>query len=211
MKNRILIIIGLLLITMSVSSQQIAIYGLYSSSTTKEFNHNWGYDLGYNHFINKNRLGISFRQYFYNTAYDDIYPSTEDGISTYIEAYDPQNRRVAINLMYSYSVIENEQSNLWLGGSVGLNYYSLNGSYTRIENGTIGGGEFAYDDEKNNRVGFGFLIEYELILSNRISTAIRINPELTSFDKFGTMGGYSPWMIGWLNCSIGLTYRLIDK
>jgi len=212
MKNTLLIIIGLLLITIKVSGQQIDISGLYSSSTTKEFKNSWGYDLGYNQFINKNRFGISFRQYFYNNDYDDIYPSTEDGVSKYIKEYNPHNRRIAINLTYSYCLIENEKSNLFLGVSIGLNYFKLNGSYTRIENGNISGGTFSYDYNKNNRIGFGFLIEYELkqIISDRISSSIKINPELTSFDQFGTMGGYSSWMIGWLNFSIGFKYRLTD-
>lgn len=199
--------------TTTVCSQQIDISGLYSSSTTKEFKNNWGYDIGYNHFYRNNRFGISFRQYFYNTEYDDIYSSTEDGISKYIKEYDPQNKRISVNFIYSYGVIENEKSNLFIGVSAGLNYYKLNGSYTRIENGSISGGDFTYDYYKNNRIGFGFLIEYELtqIISDRISTAIKVNPELTSFDEFGTVGGYSPWMISWLNFSIGLKYRLTDK
>ncbi len=65
--------------------QQVDVSGLYAGSTTKDFKNNWGYDLGYNHFIGDGRIGISFRQYFFNSEYDDIYTSSEDGISMYIE------------------------------------------------------------------------------------------------------------------------------
>lgn len=203
---------GLLMITIKVSSQQIDISGLYSSSTTQEFKNCWGYDLGYNHLINKNRFGISFRQYFYNTVYDDIHISTADGVSKFIEEYYPKNRRIAINLIYSYKLIENEKSNLYFGGNADFNYYRLQGEKQRIENGYISGGTFEFDNRINNRLGFGILIEYEIseVISDRISTSIKINPEFTAYDEWGIDGGYDPWLIGWLNFSIGLKYKLTD-
>ncbi len=120
---------------------------------------------------------------------------------------------MAINLIYSYSLIENENSSLYLGYSLGLNYYKLKGSYTRTANGDLSGGVFNYAYNRKKRFGLGLLIEYELkqIISKRFSTSIKINPELTAFDKFGTRGGQLPWAIGWLNFSIGLKYKLCDK
>ena len=213
MNKRVHLLLGLLLMTTMIWGQQIDVSGLYAGSTTKMFKNNWGYDLGYNHFIGNSRIGISFRQYFFNSMYDDIYTSSDDGVSIYIEEHDAKNKRMAINLIYSYRLIENENSSLYLGCSAGLNYYQLKGSYTRIANGDLSGGIFKYDYNKNNRLGLGLLIEYELkqIISDRFSTSIKINPELTAFDEFLTRGGYSPWGIGWLNFSIVLKYKLSDK
>ncbi|HOD89417.1 MAG: hypothetical protein QM212_04950 [Bacteroidota bacterium] len=212
MKKQCLIAIFTLFLINIVQGQQIDVSALYSSSSAKQFKNNWAYDLKYNHFIKKNRIGLSFRHYFYNTKYDDIYLSTEDGVSKYIEIYEPQNRRIALNLIYSYTLVENEKSNLYIGCNIGINYFHLQGEKTRIENGFINGGNFKYNYRINSRLGLGFLIEYEIskIFSERISTSIMINPELTAYEKFGTLGGYDPWLIDWLNFSIGLKYRFTD-
>ena len=135
MKKSYLLLIGFLLTSTAVFSQQIDVSGLYSSSTLNTFKDNWGFDVGYNHFINNNRLGVSFRYYAYNTEYDDIYTSDADGVSKEITEHDPQNRRIAINLIYSYSLIKNEKSNLYLGCNVGLNYFKLQEKVNQTANG----------------------------------------------------------------------------
>src|SRR5690606_35867797 len=145
MKNQYLFIIFLLFIVNNIQGQQIDISGLYSSSTAKQLKNNWGYGLRYNHFIKNNKIGLSFKHYFYNTEYDDIRSSTEDGISKYIEEYKPQNSRITVNLIYSYILVDNEKSNLYLGYNVGLNYYHFKGEKTRIENGFVKGGQYTYD------------------------------------------------------------------
>jgi hypothetical protein len=211
MKYKMLILLGLLFVTTLSWSQQIDVSGLYSSSTAKAYKNNWGFDFGYYYFVRNNRLGISFRQIYFNTEYDDIYTSSnDDGVSKYIKEYAPKHKRSTINLDYSYKLIENEKSNVYLGCSAGLNYFKLKGEYNRIENGNISGGQFYYDYSVNNRFGFGLLLEYEVvgIFSDRVSSSIKINPEITAFDEWATFGGYDPWMIGWLNFSIGLKYQL---
>lgn len=209
MKYNLQLMIILLFAATSSWGQQLEVSGLFSSSTAKEYQNCLGYELGYNHFFKKNRFGVSFRQSFYNTEYDDIRVSTSDGVSMYIQEYAPQNRRIALNLTYSNQFISNEKSNLYIGGSLGLNYFQLKGNYSRIANGNLSYHQASYEYAKNNRIGLGILIEYELlqIISERISTSIKLNPELTSFDEFGTEGGYSPSIIGWLNCSIGVKYN----
>ena len=205
-------ILFLLFVSYSVFGQEFELNGFYSSSTIKEYKNNWGYGLGYNHFLKKNRFGISYSSYSYNTKYDDIHSSTVDGISKYILEYTPNNSRIAINLIYSNKLIDNEKSNLYLGCFVGLNYYKLHGEYSRIANGLINEGNFFYDYSINNCFGLGILIEYEIedIISDKITTSMKISPELTGFEEFGTSGGYAPWVIGWLNFQIGIKYKLKD-
>jgi len=97
MKTKYFITIFTLFLLNVSQGQQIDVSGLYSSSTIKQLKNNWGYDLKYNHFINKNRIGLSFKYYFYNTEYDNIRTSLVDGVTKYIEEQEPQNRRIAIN------------------------------------------------------------------------------------------------------------------
>ena len=200
-------------ISCSIFSQEIELNGKYSYGTTNEFNNNIGYGIGYFHHLNNNRLGISYSQDFCNTPYDNIYNSLEDGISKYIKEYEPNNTRLRVNLTYSYNLLMNPKSKLYIGCTLGINYYLLRGEYDRIENGLISAGHFDYNYSVKNRLGFGFLLEYELteIIHKRLSTSIRIQPEITSYEKFMMVGSYDPWIIGWLNFELGVKYKLNNK
>ncbi|HOG19707.1 MAG TPA: hypothetical protein PKW37_04620 [Salinivirgaceae bacterium] len=111
-------------------------------------------------------------------------------------------------------MVENEKSNLYIGCNVGINYFYFRGvnNSIRITDGYVTKVKYPYAYTEKNRLGFGFLIEYEIneVFSERFSTSITINPELTAFEKWGMTGDYAPWTVGWLNFSIGLKYRLID-
>lgn len=212
MKQKIQILLALLFISSICWSQQVEISGIYYSSSILEFNNGLGYSMGYNHFIKKSRLGISFRQYSFNKGYDKIYTSSSDGFSKYIEEYSPKHKRIGVYLDYSYKIVEHEKSNLYAGLSTGINYYILKGSYTSIANGNNPEGDFTYDKNENNRIGFGFLIEYELteVISKRISTSMRINPEVASLAGFGMTGIYTPGFATWMNFSVSLKYKFKD-
>ncbi len=56
-------------------------------------------------------------------------------------------------------------------------------------------------------------MEFELkkIVFKRISTSLSIHPEITSFEKFGLMGGYNTYFIGWLNFNIEIKYSLTKE
>jgi hypothetical protein len=196
-----------------VTAQEIEINGLFVSSTTKQFKNSFGYGLGFNKTFNKNRFGVLCSYLCYKTYYDDIHSSTEDGVSKYIKEYEPNNSRFKIELNYSYRLIMNPKSNFYLGSCINLNYFNLKGEYERIENVYISGGHFSYDNSVNNRFGMGLLMEYELkeFIGDRISSSIRIQPEITSFDEFGAVGGYDPWLIGWLNFYVSFKYKLNEE
>ena len=193
----------------SIYGQEIELKGIYTSSNSKMYKTNIGYGIGYNQFIkSKNRFGISFNYYFSKTPYDDIYGSTEDGISTYIIKIKPNNQRIALKLNYAYSLINNSKSRLYFGPEIGLNYFFINEQHDRIANENISGGHFSSNYSKTKKIGIGFLLEFEMkeVISKKISTYLSLNPEITSFEKFGTMGGYSPYLISWVNFNLGIRY-----
>jgi hypothetical protein len=158
----LLVILFSLIAPVFLFCQEIEINGKYSSSTAKQYKNSFGYSFGVNMPLKNHRFGFSVGQLFYNTYYDDIYNSTADGFSKYIEEYYPNNVRLLFDLTYSYKVVNTPSSSLFIGSSVGLNYFKLSGRYDRIGNGNIKGGRFTYDNSVKNRIGLGLLIEYEL-------------------------------------------------
>jgi hypothetical protein len=208
-----IVTIFLICLTNSIFGQEIELKGIYASGNSKKYNTNIGYGFGYNQYIkSKNRLGISFTHYFSNTPYDDIYGSTEDGISTYIKEVEPDNQRIAIKLNYAFRLIDNAKSRLYFGPELSLNYFMVKEEYDRIANEFISGGSFTTSYQEINRLGIGFLFEFELkeIIHERISLHLSANPEITSFKKYGLMGGYDPYFIGWMNLNLGIRYLIND-
>jgi hypothetical protein len=209
--KKVLIIITFLSFISLTYGQEIEFGGVFASSSFKKFKNNFGYVVGYNQvFKLKNRLGFSFSQYFYNTAYDNIYHPDDDPTSLCIEEIVPQNKRYAIKVSYSFRLVNNPKSKLYCGPEIGLNYFTINEQYERTANGTIEGGNFNRNNTVNNRIGIGFLMEYQLeeVVAKRISTYLSINPEFTSFETFGTMGSPNPYFIEWLNFKFGIRYNL---
>ncbi|MEA3494847.1 MAG: hypothetical protein U9R42_02310 [Bacteroidota bacterium] len=212
--KQIILIIMIFSFIGSIYGQEIELKGIYASSSSKKYNTNVGYSIGYNQFVKaKNRFGISVIQYFSKTPYDDIYGSGEDGVSTYIEQVDPNNQRIALRLNYVFRLIDNSKSRLYFGPEIGLNYFFINEQYERISNEYISGGNFSSDYTETNRIGIGFLLEFEIkeVINKKISTYLSVNPEITSFEKFGMNGGYDPYFIGWMNFNLGIRYLLNEK
>lgn len=215
MKQISLVVVTIFLISLtpSIFGQEIELKGIFASSSFKKYNTNIGYGFGYNQFIkSKNRIGISFTHQFSNIPYDDIYGSTEDGISTFIKEVEPDNQRIAIKINYAFRLIDNLKSRLYFGPEIGLNYFIVNEKFNRIANEYISGGSFTTTYQEINRIGIGFLFEIELkeIVHRRVSLHLSANPEITSFEKFGLMGGSDPYFIGWMNFNLGIRYLIND-
>lgn len=197
-----------------IYAQELELKGVFASGSSSKFQTNPGYGIGYNHFIkSKNRLGISMTHLFCNSPYADIQSSSEDGTSMYIDQVNPKNQRIAIKLNYGFRLMDKPNARLYFGPEIGLNYFMVNEQYDRIANGYISGGHFTSNYSVNNRFGIGFLLEFELkeIIHKNISTYLSVNPEMTSFGKFGWMGGYTPSLIGWINFNLGVRYSFNKK
>jgi len=209
---RIIFIIIIISFAYPTFGQEIEIDGIYASSSSKKMKNSFGYGLRYNQYIkSKNRLSLSFSQYFYNTPYDDIF--SPDGVSKTCKEIEPNNQRIALKVSYSFRLIDNPKSNFYFGPEIGLNYFKIREQYDVIASAYIIGGHYSSDYSVNNRLGIGFLIDFELkeIISKRISISLSVHPEITSFEKFGVMGSHDPWGIGWLNFNFGIRFSLIKE
>ncbi len=200
--KKALILFFILFITSSLLGQDIEVSGIFASSSSKKFKNSFGYSLGYNKVVKtKNKLGISFSQISYGNSYDKIYNPTYDPSSLSITETDANNKKFALKLNYAFGLVNNPKSKLYLGPEIGLNYFHIKENTERIANGQIEGGNFDYDYWVKNRLGIGFVLEFQLdeVISKRISTVFSLNPEITAFEEFAAMGGADPWFYGWLN------------
>ena len=216
MKQIFLTIVTIFLIslTSSIFGQEIELTGNFASSSSKRFNNSFGYTLGYNQIVKtKNKLGISFSQYSYCATYDNIYHPEYDPSSLSITETDANNKRFALKLNYAFRLVNNPKSKLYLGPEIGLNYFKIKESTERIGNGQIESGTFIDDYWVNNKLGIGFILEIQLdeVISKRVSTVFSLNPEITGFEEFGTMGSADPWFIGWVNFKLGIRYKLKNE
>ncbi len=209
--KKIILLIALLVSITQLSGQEIELLTTYSGSSYNKFQNNIGYGFGYNHFIkSKNKFGFIVQHSFCNSNYSEIYGSSEDGISTYIKKVDPKNQRITIKVNYAFKVVSNPKSSLFIGPEIGINYFIISEQIHRLENENISARDYQSEYSKNNKIGFGFLIEFELkeIISKRISISLSVHPEITSFEKFKLDGGYNPYFIRWLNFNFGIKYNL---
>jgi len=208
--KKILFLFSYLLLISPLYGQNIEISGIFASSS-KKFKHSFGYSLGYNQIVKtKNKLGISFSQYSYGATYDDIHTPEYDPSSLSITETDANNKRFALKLNYAFRLVNNPKSKLYLGPEIGLNYFRIKEYTERIANGRIESANYTDDYWVNNRLGIGFLLEFQIdeVISKRISTVLSVNPEITSFEEFGATGSADPWFFGWLNFKLGVSYKL---
>lgn len=195
-----------------LSAQEIEFFATYSGSNYNKFRNNIGYGIGYHHIIkSKNKIGFSLQHSFCNTNYSEIYPSLDDGISTYIKKVDPKNQRIAFKINYAFKVVNNPKSSLFIGPEIGINYFFISEQIQRYENEYINAGYYHLDLSRKNKFGYGFLIEFELkeIITKRMSISSSVHPEITSFEKNGIDGSHLPYFIRWLNFNLGIKYKLI--
>ncbi len=209
--KKLIIALFILSFVFDLSGQEIEFFGHYSGSNYNKYQNNIGYGLGYYHLTkSSNKLGFIFQHSFYNKGYSEIYPSSEDGISTYIKDIDPKNQRIVFKMNYAFNVVKHPKSNLFIGPEIGLNYFLIDEQVTRYENELISAANYHSEYSENNKFSFGFLIEFELkeIMTERMSISSSIHPEFIYYEKIGMEGGHSPAFISWLNFNFGIKYKL---
>lgn len=212
--KKVLFLFSFVFIISSLKGQDIEISGIFASSSSKIYKNSFGYTLGYNRIVRtKNKLGISFTQYSYSTTYDDIRTPEYDPSSLSITETDANNKRFALKLNYAIGLVNNPKSKLYLGPEIGLNYFRIKENTERIANNRIESANYNEDYMVNNRLGIGFVLEFQLdeVISKGISTFLSVNPEITGFEEFGAMGSADPWFIGWLNFKLGVRYKLQNE
>lgn len=203
--------LNIFVVVIQLSGQEIEFFGHYSGSNYNKYQNNFGYGLGYNHITKSgNKLGFVFQHSFCNNNYSEIYPSSEDGISTYIMDIDAKNQRLAFKMNFGFKVVRNPKSSLFIGPEIGINYFFINEQVTRYENVQISAANYQSEYSMKNKFGLGFLVEFELkeIISERISMFLIINPEITGFEKSNIDGSHLKSTIWWYNTCFGFKYKL---
>lgn len=198
------------------NSQEVILSGQYSSSSSIKFKTNIGFEIGYNQNIKRHNLGLFYSNQNNKSDYDYVNFSNIDGMTKYIRKYYPYNKRGTINLIYAYNLIKNKKSNLKIGLLLGLNYYHLKGSYYEIiidPQKNIKEERKNYDYNRNNKIGYGINIEYEIkeVVFKRISTFIRVTTELSFFEKYGCSYTTTLWDVSWIDINWGIKYNLIKQ
>ena len=210
--KKIILLIAILSSMAQLSAQEIELFATFSGSNYTKFQHNIGYGIGYHHTIkSKNKIGLTLQHSFCNTNYSEIYPSLEDGISTYIQKVDPKNQRIVLKINYAFKIVNNPKSSLFIGPEIGINYFLVSEQKQRYENEGISAGYYHLDFSRKKKFGYGFLIEFELneIITKRMSISSSVHPEITSFEKKWIDGTRLPYSIRWLNFNLGIKYKLI--
>ena len=139
-KNMRKLILTLLILgfVVTLSGQEIELLGHYSGSNYNIYQNNLGYGIGYYHITKStNKIGFIFQHSFYNKGYSEIYPSSEDGISTYIVEIVPKNQRIALKMNYAFNTVKHANSSLFIGPEIGVNYFPINEQVMRYEHELI--------------------------------------------------------------------------
>ncbi len=207
MKKAILALLWLL--PMLSFGQQVAVNGVYSSGSAKEYSKAYGFGLGYELSVRtKRKISFTVGYSNYSGKYNDI--TNPDGISYSIAIVEPSNIRLDLGLSYTVLLVNNQKSKIFLGPSLGLNYFFTNQSFNYLPSGDYPSFRKNRKEMFMNRIGLGLITEMEVneVFSKRISLAFIIKPEITSFEEFYAMGSNYPWFIGWLNFNLGFRYKL---
>ena len=194
---------------MTVFAQEIAISSTFSLGSYNKFQNNFGYEIGYNQYINSsNRLGFTFSQSFNNTDYNYIFISDADGIEYYREV-KPENQRIAISVNYGFNILNKSKSNLYFGPELGLSCYKINETGTERPTNENDDYEYKRNYWETHKIGTGLLLEYDRkIISDNISVFFSTKPEIIFYSRFGLMGSSDPTIIVFINFNLGLKIDL---
>ena len=213
--KHILLFFTFLFISSVSFSQEIEVAGLYSLSSSKEFQNSFGIRSGYNEFVNpKTRLGLSL-EYRYNCfPFEDKYNA--DDATKYVDEVRPDNHQIGLKLTCSFLILNKSRSLLFIGPEFGILYMIFDEKIDRTST-TLYGDVYKEEGISYHYIkpttSIGFLIEYELknIIAHKISAYVSMNPEVTGLESRGMMGARNMTGGGWLNVSIGIKYLFTKK
>lgn len=194
---------------MTTNAQEIAVSSIFSHSSYEKFQNNFGYEIGYNQYINSNnRLGFAFSHCFNNTDYNYIFVSDADGIDYYREV-KPINQKMTFSINYGFNILNKNKSNFYLGSKISLNYFKINEIGTERPLNENDAYEYKRNYWNTNKMSIGLLLEYDRkIISENISVFFSTEPEIVFYSRFGLIGSSDPTMIGFINLNLGLKIDL---
>jgi len=194
---------------MTTFAQEITVSSTFHHSSYDKFQNNFGYEMGYNQFINsKNRIGFTFSHSFNNTDYNYTFTSDADGTDYYIEV-KPKNNKMIFSLNYAFNILSNEKSNFYIGPKLGLAYFKVNEIGTERPINENDAYDYKSNYWKSNKIGIGLLLEYDRkIISDNVSVFFSTKPEIILYSKFGLLGSSDPTVIGFINFNLGLKIDL---
>lgn len=206
-----LITLIVFMFSLNMEAQQVEVSGVYAGSNFNKFQNTFGYSIAYfEDLTSRHRIGLCFWHYFYNRTYSDIYPSSDDGVSTYIHDVQPKNSRMAIKVNYSYGIVNNPKSVLFIGSELGLNYFIVDEHIYQYPDHYNQEREYDLKYKENNKWSLGVFLDFELkdILTKQISLFSSIHPEIVFFREAGMEGYHAPRKTRWMNVKLGIRYRL---
>ena len=206
MKKVFLIIITFGLLN-QLSAQEIKIFPTYAISSYQNFKSGIGYGIGYNLILkSNNKLGFAFTQRFNNTAYNYTESSLNDGMA-YHRNVIPKNQWITFSSTYSWNISKTQKSNLYLGPKIGFNYFKMNEIIVSNRvNETI---TSTYNSKYsvNNKFGLGLSLEYERKVSDKVSLAFAVEPELIAFYISERVGTSEPAGITNINFNFNVNFN----
>jgi len=213
MKKFYLLIASLILIGQAtIFAQEITVSAAYSHGSYDKFLNNFGYELGYNQYINaRSRVGFTFSQSFYYTNYSYNFMSDSDGKDYYREVKG-ENQRLTFSVNYGFDILNNTKSDLYIGPKLGLNYFKVNETGTERLSNESDEHEYKCYYWNTNRLGIGLLLEYDRkVFSDNIYLFFSTEPEVVFYSNFGLMGSSDPTMVGFINVNLGLKINLTTR
>ena len=210
MKKTFLLIVSLIFLNqMTIIAQEIVVSPTFSHGSYDKFQNNFGYEIGYNQYINSSsRLGFTFSHSFNNIDYNYNFISDADGIDYYREV-NTNNQRLVFYVNYCFNVLNSQNSKFYIGPKLGLNYFKINESGTQKPSNENETYEYNSNYWDTNKIGIGLLLEYERnIFSDNISVFFSTEPEVIFYSRFGLMGSSAPTMIGFINFNLGFKFNM---
>ena len=149
--------VGFILIMAAYScfSQEVQINGIHGTSGNESFKVSNGYGVAYNQFLRNNRrLQIGANVIYGHNKFVHNLPYQYNIINTNDVLYK-------VHLCYSFRLIGNPKSSLYLSPKVSLNYYSYHETIN-CYNDIMTGGFDDLDKSIYNVPGLGLILEYEI-------------------------------------------------
>ncbi len=207
--RKIFIISILYIISSNVTSQEIKILANYSNSGYQKFRSNWGYQVAYDQYTEKqHKYGIGFSQSFYHQYYEYIFASDADGIDYYRKA-QAKNSLISTDLHYLFQINSTKNSTTYIGPGLSFNFFHIDEEIEETEYQTTSEVKiYNLNYWDILRPGLGFIIEYEHQVSDMpFFINFSTFPQIIFYTMPNTKGSSTPTFVPLISVNLGLSYR----